>query len=95
MEWVGRAGGEPVMAEDWPSLSATPRNACLDAVDSSDIYVGMVGERGGSTAPSGKLVVEEEFEQSSSVESPRSWLATRSRILTYRFGRFPERSAPS
>jgi hypothetical protein len=61
---IVEAGGEPVMVnEDFPSLTTSSRNACLDAVDSSDVYVGVIGERGGWVAPSGKLVVEEEYER--------------------------------
>lgn len=59
---VVEAGGEPVLVnEDFPSLAASSRNACLDAVESSDIYVGVLGTRGGWVAPSGMLVVEEEW----------------------------------
>lgn len=54
---------EPVMAEDWPSLAHSSRTACLDGVASADAFVLVVGERGGWTAPSGKLVVEEEWEE--------------------------------
>ncbi len=57
------AGGEPVMIEDYPSLPHSSRNACLDAVGSSDIYVAIVGSRGGWKTPSGKLVVEEEYDE--------------------------------
>ena len=57
------AGGEPVLIEDYPAMSVSPRTACLDAVSSCDIYVVIVGKRGGWTAPSGKLVVEEEYEE--------------------------------
>jgi Domain of unknown function (DUF4062) len=57
------AGGTPVLVEDFPSLPLSPRTACLDGVASCDIYIGIVGNRGGWTAPSGKLVVEEEFEE--------------------------------
>jgi hypothetical protein len=57
------AGGKPVMMEDFPSLSSTPRNACLDLVASCDICLILVGERGGSITPSGKTVVEEEYEE--------------------------------
>lgn len=54
---------EPFMVnEDFPASASSPRNACLDAIDSCDALVSIVGERGGWTAPSGKLVVEEEFE---------------------------------
>jgi hypothetical protein len=57
------AGGDPVLVEDFPSLPQSPRTACLDGVASSDIYIGVVGGRGGWIAPSGKLVVEEEYEE--------------------------------
>jgi len=57
------AGGEPVMAEDFAIATASPRNACLDGVASSDVCIVVVGNRGGWTAPSGKLVVEEEYEE--------------------------------
>ena len=58
------AGGEPVLVnEDLPSLAASSRNACLDAVDSSDIVLSIVGARGGWQAPSGKTVVEEEYDR--------------------------------
>lgn len=60
---VEAAGGEPVMAEDFPAGASSPRNACLDGVASADACVVIVGNRGGWTAPSGKLVVEEEYEE--------------------------------
>lgn len=59
---IEKAGCEPVLVnEDFPALPDSPRNASLDGVDSSDIYLVLVGSRGGSRAPSGKTVVEEEF----------------------------------
>ena len=61
---IEAAGCEPILVnEQTPSVPKSPRNACLDAVASCDIYVAIIGERGGWTAPSGKLVVEEEFEE--------------------------------
>lgn len=58
------AGMEPVLVnEGFPSLPISSRNACLDAVDSSDIFVLLLDLRGGWRAPSGKLVVEEELER--------------------------------
>lgn len=61
-EGIVAAGGEPVLVnEDFPSLIASSRNACLDAVDSSDFLLSIVGQRGGWTTPSGLLVVEEEY----------------------------------
>lgn len=63
-EAIIAAGGEPVLVnEDFPSPAASSRNACLDAVDSCDFLVSIVGERGGWTAPSGLLVVEEEYQR--------------------------------
>jgi Domain of unknown function (DUF4062) len=58
---IERAGLEPILAENFPSLSSSPRNACLDGVASSDVLVAVVGPRGGWIAPSGRLVVEEEI----------------------------------
>ena len=61
---ITNAGGEPVLVnEDFSSQDASSRNACLDAVDSCDIFILLIGERGGWHAPSGKLVVEEELER--------------------------------
>jgi len=58
-----QAGGEPVLVnEDFPSQASSSRNVCLDAIDSCDDFVLLIGERGGWTTPSGKLVIEEEFE---------------------------------
>lgn len=59
---IEAAGCEPVLIEDNPALPVSPRNACLDGVRSCDVIAVIVGERGGWTAPSGKLVVEEEYE---------------------------------
>lgn len=60
---IEKAGCEPVLVnEDFPALADSPRNACLDAVERADIFVIVVGTRGGFKAPSGKLVTEEEFE---------------------------------
>lgn len=59
---IEAAGCEPVLIEDNPALPVSSRNACLDGVGSCDAVAVVVGERGGWTAPSGKLVVEEEYE---------------------------------
>lgn len=70
-EAIVAAGGEPVLVnEDFPSLAASSRNACLDAVDSSDYFISIVGQRGGWAAPSGKLVVEEEYERARARKLP-------------------------
>jgi hypothetical protein len=56
--------------EDFPALAVSSRNACLDAVDSCDIYIAIVGERGGWRTPSGRLVVEEEYERARQRKMP-------------------------
>src|SRR5450631_2917682 len=61
-EGIEAAGATPVLVEDFPSLSTSSRNACLDGIDSSDYVASIVGQRGGWMAPSGLLVVEEELE---------------------------------
>ncbi len=62
-EAILQAGGEPVLVnEDFPSHVGSSRNVCLDAIESCDFLVLLIGARGGWTTPSGKLVVEEEFE---------------------------------
>lgn len=61
---IKNSGGEPILVnEDFPSLMDSPRNVCLDAVDSADFFISIVGERGGWKTPSGKLVMEEEYER--------------------------------
>ena len=61
---IKNAGGEPILVnEDFPSLASSPRNICLDAVDSADVFIMIIGARGGWEAPSGKLVIEEEYER--------------------------------
>jgi len=70
-EGIEAAGGEPVLVnEDFPSVPASPRNVCQDAVASSDMYLAIIGERGGWTAPSEKPVVEEEFEEARDRDLP-------------------------
>ena len=64
------AGGEPVLVEDSPGLPISPRNACIDGVASCDIYIIIIGERGGVITPSGKLVVEEEYEEARRLSLP-------------------------
>jgi len=60
---IEAAGGQAVLAnEDFPSLVRSSRNACLDAIDSCDYFISIVGPRGGWTTPSGLLVVEEEYD---------------------------------
>lgn len=58
---VHDAGAKPVMVEDFPSLNVSPRNACLEAIDSCDAVVVVIGVRAGFSTPSGRYVVEEEW----------------------------------
>ena len=60
---IEAADCEPVMVEDFPARATSPRNACVDGVASSDVYLGILGARAGSIAPSGMTVVEEEYEE--------------------------------
>lgn len=60
---IEAAGREPVMVENLPSRGDSSRTACLNHVAASDGLILIVGERGGHTAPSRKLVVEEEWEE--------------------------------
>ncbi len=60
---ITSGGSSPVLIEDYPSIPTSPRNACLDVVDSCDAQALVIGSRGGWVAPSGKLVVEEELEE--------------------------------
>ena len=63
-EAITEAGGEPLLVnENFPAAASSPRDVCLDAIDSCDAYIVIVGKRGGWTAPSGKLVVEEEYDR--------------------------------
>ena len=39
---------------------------CLDAIDSCDVFLIVLGGRGGWKTPSGRLVIEEEFEHARS-----------------------------
>lgn len=64
---IEAAGCEPILVpEDFPALSKSSRNACLDGVESCEALVVIVGKRGGWHAPSGRLVVEEEFDHARS-----------------------------
>lgn len=61
---IRAAGGEPILVnEDFPSVPESSRNACLDAVGSSDAFVLVIAERGGWKAPSGRFVIEEEYDE--------------------------------
>lgn len=64
------AGMKALLIEDFPSLNVSARTACLDLVQSSDIYLLIIGDRAGSS-PLGKPVVEEEFEEARRRKIPR------------------------
>lgn len=59
---VRDAGAEPVMIEQFPSLSVSPRTACLDAIATCNGVVVIIGSRPGFKTPSGQYVVEEEWQ---------------------------------
>ena len=62
--------GDPVLIEDYPGLPLSPRNACLDAVESCDIFTIIIGNKGGWITPSGILVVEEELDEALRLKLP-------------------------
>lgn len=52
----------PIMAEEFGALPMSPRQACLEAVRTSDVFVAIFGARYGTVIPStGISVSEEEF----------------------------------
>lgn len=68
---INKAGGEAILVnEDFPAMATSPRNACLDGVESADIFIIIIGERGGWTTPSNKLVIEEEYLQAKNCKLP-------------------------
>lgn len=68
---IEQAGGEGILVnEDFPSQASSSRNTCLDAIDSCDAFLLVLGARGGWKTPSGRLVVEEEFEHARARKLP-------------------------
>jgi hypothetical protein len=68
---IDQAGCEAVLVnEDFPSQASSSRNTCLDGIDSCDIFLLVIGGRGGWKTPSGRLVVEEEFEHARARKLP-------------------------
>lgn len=68
---IQQAGAEPVLVNE--GFSADPRssrNACLDGVASCDAVVLIIATRGGWATPSGKLVIEEEYEEATRQQLP-------------------------
>ena len=63
-EAIVRLRHQPVMAEDFGAQAVSSQRACLEGVRSSDIYVGIYGERYGWVAPtSGLGATEEEYQE--------------------------------
>ncbi len=63
-EAITRLRHQPVMAEDFGAQPNSSQTACLEGVRSSDIYIGIYGERYGYVAPgSGLAATEEEFQE--------------------------------
>lgn len=68
---IEQAGGDAVLVnEDFPAQANSSRNTCLDAIDSCDVFLLILGARGGWKTPSGRLVVEEEFEHARARKLP-------------------------
>lgn len=63
-------GGEAIRIETFPSLSVSPRAACLDAIATADAIIVIIGPRPGFLAPSGKYVVEEEWQYARTRSTP-------------------------
>lgn len=87
-EGIRKAGADAVRAEDFPAAGHSPRNACLDGVQSADALVLILGERYGFVGPPGKAATEEEYRWSdrpaAGSRSPANALATRSSCTTDR-----------
>jgi hypothetical protein len=67
---IGDAGGEAIRVETFPSLSVSPRVACLDAIAKADAIIVIIGPRPGFLAPSGKYVIEEEWQYARTRSTP-------------------------
>lgn len=67
---ITNSGAEAVLIEDFLAADSSPRNACLDGVRSSDALLLIIGKRGGWVAPSGNLVVEEEYNEARRCKLP-------------------------
>lgn len=74
---VEAVGMRPVMAEDFAARSQTPKDACLEGVRASDVYVGIAGERYGWVTPAGVSATEEEFDAARLRGLPILWFVKR------------------
>ena len=69
---ISARGGQPLLVnEETPSIPASPRTTSLDAVRRADAVITLVLPRGGTVAPSGKTVTEEEFLEARRLSKPR------------------------
>ena len=68
---IEKTGGKPIGFEDFPALNQSSRNACLDGVADSDIYLGIFGAQYGYVSPSGFSATEEEFNEAVRLGKPR------------------------
>jgi hypothetical protein len=65
-------GLQPVMMEYWPAMDASAVQACIDAVDRSDVYVGVFAHRYGfCPAGSDLSITEMEFDRATARGIPR------------------------
>lgn len=69
-EGIRQSACDPVMAEDFAAQGVSARNACLDGVESADVFVLLLGPRYGWVAPSGLSVTEEEYDAARSRHLP-------------------------
>ncbi len=60
---IDRSGCEPVLAEDFPAGTVSPRTACLDGVASCDGIVLILGTRYGEPTAAGISATEEEYRE--------------------------------
>lgn len=60
---VEKVGMHPVMAERLPAEANAPRQALLDEVARSDVYLLLLGPRYGESGDSGKSPIEDEYDE--------------------------------
>ena len=63
----------PVMAENFAAKPYSPQLACLEGINQSDIYVGILGPKYGSINTSSISATEEEFNEASKRGIPILW----------------------
>lgn len=60
----------PIMSEQFDAQPLSPRQACLEGVRKSDLFVAIIGTRYGFETSSGKSVCEEEFNEALKIGLP-------------------------